>query len=114
MAFNAIVSLATGAFLSSYIISISCVALRKIQKKPLPRARWSLGRAGVACNIIAVLFLLLVYVFSFFPLATPVEAETMNWSSLIYGSVVIFSVGYYFLFGRHAYEGPVVLVNKDF
>lgn len=68
----------------------------------------------MACNIIAVLFLLLVYVFSFFPLATPVEAETMNWSSLIYGSVVIFSVGYYFLFGRHAYEGPVVLVNKDF
>lgn len=92
MAFNAIVSLATGAFLSSYIISISCVALRKMQKKTLPRARGSLGLAGLACNIIAVLFLLLVYVFSFFPLATPVEAETMNWSSLIYGVVVIFSV----------------------
>lgn len=114
VAFNAIVSLTVGAILSSYIISISCVALRKIRGVPLPHARWSLGRAGLACNVIAVLFLLLVYVFAFFPLATPVELTTMNWSSLIYGSVVIFSICYYFIFGRHAYEGPVVLVNKGF
>jgi choline transport protein len=60
-----------------------------------------------------VVFLLLVYVFAFFPLAAPVEAETMNWSCLIYGAVVMFSVCYYFVFGRHAYEGPVVLVSKD-
>ena len=61
-----------------------------------------------------MLFLLLVYVFAFFPLAAPVEAETMNWSCLIYGAVVIFSICYYFVFGRHAYEGPVVLVSKDY
>jgi choline transport protein len=61
-----------------------------------------------------VLFLLLVYVFAFFPLAAPVEAETMNWSCLIYGAVVIFSTCYYFVFGRHAYEGPVVLVSTDY
>lgn len=82
--------------------------------QPLPRARWSLGRAGLPCNIIAVLFLLLVYCFSFFPLATPVEPMSMNWSSLIYGAVVLFSIVYYFVFGRHAYQGPVVLVNKDY
>lgn len=113
VAFNAIVSLTVGAILSSYIISISCVALRKIRNDPLPHARWSLGRAGLACNIIAVLFLILVYIFAFFPLAPNPTAETMNWSSLIYGAVVLFSVVYYFVFGRHAYEGPVVLVNKD-
>lgn len=114
VAFNAIVSLAVGAIISSYIISISCVALRKIRGDPLPHARWSLGRAGLVCNIIAVLFLLLVYVFSFFPLQEAVGLETMNWSCLIYGAVVIFSIGYYVIFGRHVYEGPVVLVNKDF
>jgi choline transport protein len=114
VAFNAIVSLTVGAILSSYIISISCVALRKIRGDPLPHARWSLGPAGLPCNIIAVLFLILVYVFAFFPLATPVTLATMNWSSLIYGAVVIFSVCHYFVFGKHAYEGPVVLVNKDY
>jgi choline transport protein len=90
------------------------VALRRIRRQPLPRARWSLGRAGLACNIIAVLFLLLVYVFAFFPLAATVEPESMNWSCLIYGVVVLFSICYYFVFGRHAYEGPVVLVSKDY
>jgi choline transport protein len=92
VAFNAIVSLTVGAILSSYIISISCVALRRIRNDPLPHARWSLGRAGLACNIIAVLFLLLVYVFAFFPLAAPVVPETMNWSILIYGSVLLLLV----------------------
>ena len=106
-------SLTVGAILSSYIISISCVALRKIRKEPLPHARWSLGRAGLPCNIIAVLFLLLVYVFAFFPLASPVTVETMNWSILLYGAVVIFSLVYFYAYGRHAYQGPVVLVNKD-
>ena len=112
VAFNAIVSLTVGAIFSSYIISISCVALRKIRKEPLPHARWSLGRAGLPCNIIAVLFLLLVFVFAFFPLATPVKMETMNWSVLLYGAVVLFSLVYFYIYGRHAYEGPVVLVNK--
>lgn len=114
VAFSAIVSLTVGAILSSYIISISCVALRRIRRQPLPCARWSLGRAGLACNIIAVLFLLLVYVFAFFPLAAPVEPESTNWSCLIYGSVVLFSVCYYFLFGRLVYEGPVVFVSKNY
>lgn len=113
VAFNAIVSLTVGAILSSYIISISCVCLRKIRNDPLPHARWSLGRAGLACNIIAVLFLILVYIFAFFPLAPAPDPSSMNWSSLIYGAVVLFSIAYYFIFGRHAYEGPVVLVNKD-
>lgn len=96
-----------------YIISIACVALRKIRKDPLPHARWNLGRAGLPCNIAALCWLLLVYVFAFFPLVTPVTAESMNWSCLIYGAVVIFSICYYFIFGKYYYEGPVVLVNKD-
>jgi len=114
VAFNAVVSLTLGAILSSYIVSISCVALHRIRRQPLPRARWSLGRAGLACNIIAVLFFLLVYVFAFFPLATPVEPASMDWSCLIYSSVVLFSVCYYFVFGRHAHNGPVVLISKGY
>nr|POF04539.1 putative amino-acid permease pb24d3.02c [Quercus suber] len=113
-AFNAIVSLTVGAILSSYIISIGCVALRKWRRQPLPRARWSLGRAGLPINIAAVMFLLVVYVFSFFPLLTPVPLDYMNWSSLIYGFFVLFSIAYYFIWGRKVYDGPVVLVNKEY
>ncbi|TKA70810.1 hypothetical protein B0A55_07428 [Friedmanniomyces simplex] len=115
VAFNAIVSLTVGAILSSYIISMSCVALRKIRKdKPLPPARWSLGRYGLAINIAAVLFLLIIYVFAFFPLGTPVTVQTMNWSSLIYGFILVFAVVYFLVYGRKVYEGPVVLVKQDY
>lgn len=115
VAFNAIVSLTVGAILSSYIISISCVAIRKIRNDhPLPPARWSLGKSGLPINIAAVLFLLVIYVFAFFPLASPVTPETMNWSSLIYGFIVVFAIVYYFVHGRNVYDGPVVLVKQEY
>ena len=112
VAFNAIVSLTVGAILSSYIISISCVAIKRFQGHPLPPSRWSLGKAGFTCNVIAVCFLLIVYVFAFFPLALPVTLETMNWSVLIYGAVVIFSIGYFVIYARHVYTGPVVHIKQ--
>ena len=59
--------------------------------------------AGVACNIIAVLFLPLIYIFAFFPLALSPNAESMDWNYLVYGAVLFFSVVYYFVFVRPAY-----------
>ena len=111
VAFNAIVSLALAALLSSYMISISCVRIKRWRGHPLPPRRWSLGRAGATINTVAVLYLAVVFVFTFFPQVTPVDPTHMNWSVLLYGIVVIFALVYYFVYGRHVYEGPVVLVK---
>jgi hypothetical protein len=35
----------------------------------------------------------------------------MNWGILIYGVAVLFATGYYFVKGRHEYEGPVHYVR---
>ena len=67
----------------------------------------------MAINVIAVAYLVLVFIFSFFPEATPVTASTMNWNILIYGVVVVFAMGYFFVEGKHVYVGPVVYVSKD-
>lgn len=66
VALNAILSLTVGAILSSYIISIGCVALRKIRKdRPLPQARWEMPRGlGLGVNIGAVAFLIVCYIVS--------------------------------------------------
>jgi hypothetical protein len=37
----------------------------------------------------------------------------MNWNILIFGVVVLFSIGYYVAVGRHHYEGPVAYVRKS-
>ena len=111
VAFNAIVSLSVAALLSSYLISIGCVRLKRWRGEPLPPARWSLGRWGAPLNTVALGYVAVAYVFTFFPQVTPVDPTTMNWSSTIYGAVIIFALVYYMIYGRHTYRGPVVLVK---
>jgi choline transport protein len=112
-AFNNITSLGVNALLSSYIISISCLAIKRIRKEPLLTRRFSLGRFGLAVNIFAVLFLIFIYILCFFPGGPSPPPSTMNWSILIYGAVIIFSLVYYYFRGRKVYVGPVEYVQKD-
>lgn len=112
-AFNAIASLGTAALLSSYIVSITCIRIKRWRKESLPVARWSLGKWGGPINDVSILFLVLVFIMSFFPEATPVTLSTMNWNILIYGFTICFAIGYFFVYGRRVYVGPVTLVRKD-
>jgi len=112
-AFNALASLGTAALLSSYIISITCIRIKRWRRQPFPPTRWSLGRWGAPINDFSITYLWLVFIFCFFPQATPVTPQTMNWNILIYGIVVCFAVGYYFVKGRYVYDGPIKLVRKD-
>jgi amino acid transporter len=112
VALEAIVSLTIAALVSSYIISISCLLLKRIRGEPLPPHRWTLGRWGMAINIASLCFLLPVFVFSFFPLTSTVDPTTMNWSIVMYGGVTIFSTTYYVFVGRHHYTPPVNFVKR--
>ncbi|KAF7717715.1 Amino acid permease [Penicillium ucsense] len=111
VAFNAIMSLGTAALLSSYIISITCVRLRRWRNQPLPPARWSMGRFTPICDTISIMVLSIVLTFSFFPLTREVDPTTMNWGIVIFGGVVIVSLSYYVLRARHVYKGPVTRVK---
>lgn len=102
----------TNALLTTYIVSIGCVVIRRIRGQPLPERRWSLGRAGLYVNLISLAFLTWIWVFLFFPVATPVTLKTMNWNVLINGGVTILMIVYYVLYGRKFYSGPVVLVKS--
>ncbi|KAJ5831699.1 hypothetical protein N7474_000010 [Penicillium riverlandense] len=109
----AIVTLTIGAMMSSYIITIACVLLKRIRGEPLPPHRWTLGRYGMAINIGALCFLFPVFVFAFFPLTSTVEPDSMNWCAVMYGAILIIAVVYYVLRGRHHYIPPVALVKRE-
>ena len=113
VAFNSIASLGTCALLSSYIISISCMFVKRWRNEPLLPSRFSLGKAGIWVNGISVLYLIVAFVFSFFPSFPHPTPDLMNWNILIYGVVVIFSLGYFVAKGRKQYAGPVEYINKD-
>lgn len=48
-----------------------------------------------------------------FPVGHGLNVVTMNWACLIFGAIVILSIVYYMVKGRHVYDGPVAYVRKD-
>jgi hypothetical protein len=113
VALNAINSLGGVSILTSYFITISCLIYRRLKGPALPHRRWSLGKYGLWINIAALLYLIPLWFFAFWPLATPVTAENMNWSSTMFGGVLIIAMLYYYFRARHVYVGPVVFVKRD-
>jgi choline transport protein len=111
--FNSIVGLMAGAVGLTYALSIGCVLWRRLYGGPLPPARWSLGRYGVAINIIAVVYETFSVVISFFPLFAQVDAKSMNWGIAMFGGVAVICVVNYFVYARRVYRGPVVNVVKE-
>ncbi|KAL9599546.1 MAG: hypothetical protein Q9219_003790 [cf. Caloplaca sp. 3 TL-2023] len=66
------------------------------------------GMFGTAINVIGCLYMIVIIFFSFWPPVTPVEASTMNYSVLVTGFVILFSIVYYLLYARKVYKGPLV------
>jgi choline transport protein len=111
--FNSIMGLMTGAVGLTYALSIGCVLWRRVCGPPLPPARWSLGRWGVAINVVAFVYEVFSTIISFFPLVAKVDAKQMNWGIAMFGGVAIICIANYCIHARHVYRGPVVAVHKD-
>lgn len=70
------------------------------------------GLLGTVNNIVACCYLALMVFFSFWPNQLRIEDPAqMNWAVLVTGGVAIFSVGYYLIYAKNSYKGPVVEVD---
>ncbi|KAF4555281.1 Amino acid permease-like protein 13 [Elsinoe fawcettii] len=109
-----ITTLSLTGLISSYAIAIGCFFAKRVKGEPLPKSRFKLpSPLGWATNIIALCWLSLTFVMMFFPAGPNPDAQGMNWSILIFGTVVGFSLVYYRLAARGRYVGPVEYVRKD-
>ena len=88
------------------------MALLRIRGRPLLKCHFSLGRFGLAINLLALAFLILSFVMICFPPARNPTAQEMNWSIVIFVAVLVLSGAYYWGRARHKYIGPVKLVRK--
>ncbi|UNI24983.1 hypothetical protein JDV02_010695 [Purpureocillium takamizusanense] len=112
VAFYAFTSLNIVALLQCYNISIGCVLWRRIRHPTtLPKARFSLGKLGIPINIAAIVYSSWAFFWCFWPQYYPITAANFNWSSVIFTSVLLGSLFYYFIWGRWKYVGPVVRVE---
>jgi amino acid transporter len=105
-ALNAIFSLNTSALVTSYLVTIGSTIYHRLQGRSLPTSRFSLGKWGLPINILAVCYLIPIYIFSFFPGTPKPTAATMNWGVLMYGAIIIIATIYYILYGRKTFTPP--------
>lgn len=109
-AFNAILAMAIIGMYLSYILPI-CYMLFFGRSK-LARADFGpfrLGKAlGITFNVISIVWLTISIVFSTFPSAMPVTAETMNYSSVVMAGWMVFGTIYFFVWGKKSFRVPEV------
>jgi choline transport protein len=128
-AFNDIISLVLEGFYLSYLIAIGLLLWRRVRgdiAEPAPESEptsesfnprmiwgpWRIkGALGIANNVIACAYLVVLSFFSFWPSVLPVTAVNMNYAVLMTGFVVIFSIMYYLIWARRIYLGPIVEVE---
>ncbi|KAL9129044.1 MAG: hypothetical protein Q9217_002414 [Psora testacea] len=126
-AFNDVISLGVSSLYASYIITEVLLLWRRVtgQVKSFRDLSSHTGEAneliwgpfhlpgifGIFVNAFAVVFGIVIFFFSFWPVDTPVEAATMNFSCLMTGSVVLFAIFYYVTWAHKTYKGPIVEIT---
>lgn len=66
------------------------------------------GIVGVFINAYAVVYIIIIVFFSFWPSKISPTIAEMNWSILAIGGAMFFAILYYVFYGRHIYNGPIV------
>jgi amino acid transporter len=113
VAFNAIISLQLMALMATYAMSIGCVLwARTLGSKPLPPARWSLGRFGAPINAVGFVYCVYCFFWTPWPGAANPDATTFNWAIVMFSAAVFLSTGWYFLGGGKKYQAPVSLIRQ--
>ena len=136
-AFNGTISLVLEGFYLSYLLALGLLLWRRLRgdlddddpnsspltifngsdvdeafDRSLTWGPWRLkGALGVANNVVAICYLILIIFFSFWPSQMSPDLAHMNWAGVVTGGVALFSVAYYFLFARKSYTGPIVEVD---
>lgn len=126
-AFNDIVSLAVVGLFGSYFIVAVLLFWRRLRGHITPYAphpvltnvpgaqlMWGPWRVpgvwGLLTNAVAVVYLLVIFFFCLWPPANHPTAATMNYSSLMLGATMVFSVLYYVAWAKNVYTGPVIQI----
>ncbi|USW54167.1 Putative amino acid/polyamine transporter I [Septoria linicola] len=112
--FNAILSIGVVALLTSYLTSMGCILIKRIRAEQLLPRRFDLGvPLGWFVNVVGLIYIILAYIFAFFPLYNNPTLQTMNWASAVYGGIAIVATFYYIFYARHIYVPPVSRLAKD-
>ncbi|KAF6818210.1 amino acid transporter [Colletotrichum plurivorum] len=110
-AFNAVLSMAIIGVYISYSIPIAYMLVAG-RKKLAPReyGPFKLGSwLGPLLNVVSLVWMTVVVIFSTFPSTQPVTLQNMNYSTVVMAGWLVSGLCYYFIRGRSKFEVPVVI-----
>ncbi|PVI00793.1 amino acid transporter [Periconia macrospinosa] len=106
-AFEAIISLQGMALCVSYITPITFIAWRRIFGTAPPPGPFTLGPWGLLCNLLALVYLILVVIWMPFPTMLPVTGSNMNYAGPVLGFVILAALVDWMISGRKRFKVPV-------
>ncbi|RKL02447.1 hypothetical protein BFJ68_g12004 [Fusarium oxysporum] len=109
-AFNAILSMSIiGMYVSYAFPIIAMLFARKGLQTSNGFGPFKLGHiAGPAANVISLIWITVVVIFSTFPSAMPVTPQNMNYSIVVMAGWLFAGIAYYVFRGKYKFEVPVV------
>lgn len=125
VAFNGVISISIAGLFGSYLIAAALLLFRRVTGAIHDRhdddtltntiggnltwGPWRLrGAFGIVNNAFSCVYLVYIFIFSFWPPVKDVTPQNFNWAVLGFPTVVTFSVVYYVAWARKTYTGPIV------
>jgi choline transport protein len=107
-AFNAILSLSVVALYGTYMTPIVLMLLLRLRyPQSITWGPYRMGRLGPAVNVASICYTVYTSIFLLFPPVAATTAVNMNWSSLVFGSTVLFALLAWWTGGTKRYKGPL-------
>lgn len=89
---------------AAYGLPLLC---RLLSSVPFSRGPFHLGRYSIYINIIGLLWVTITIVLFVLPPEFPVTAKNMNYTSLVFGMVLLVISLVYIFSARHWFKGPL-------
>ncbi|KAL8792909.1 MAG: hypothetical protein Q9195_004486 [Heterodermia aff. obscurata] len=112
-AFQAFVGVTIASWFTSFLLASSVMLYKRLttNESELPWGPFRLKKWGIPITIVAQAYTIIGLFWSFWPYSPDVTAESMNYSSLMFGGAMLFSLLFWVLWGRKVYVGPILEID---
>ncbi|CAF0904084.1 unnamed protein product [Adineta ricciae] len=102
--FTSLVAIGTIGIQTSYLLPIlfRCTSARKT----FPSGEFNLGRFGLPIATVSSVWLILTSILMFLPTKSPITVDNMNYSIVVFMTVLLIAGGYWLVAARHWFVGP--------
>lgn len=106
-AFNSFTGVGTICLSTSYAVPVLVNVIQG--RKPVKGSPYSLGKFGMAMNLVCLIWIVLAVVIFCMPAQLPVTPDTMNYASVVFSGFAAIAGIWYVVFARKNFKGPPVL-----